>query len=393
LLWNLSAALRGYLRFYMPTNRAADWLKSPRGLKWAVPVALIATPSYLPAMSVCATLVERGARGPQFAGVGLHLERNEVSRRRCLDSRPMFDWSVLGTVPEMLQTSYGSLTVGLDIQPGQTLFIGAPRRASAWPPRCWPSVRDPGHRHHPQPGQCRPAARARRRSRPRRRRSADGRRTPDRAWRRGHRSTSWDHPTLMDCLHATRVRGVVCMSGMLSNHLTLPDFYPTGDIPSGVRLTGYTGDATDLPAVLQRFLDDVAAGNATVPIGKALVLEEIQRGTGSWRPARPAGRSSWSWPRGARRDRPAGHPCLVDRAGASVPRTPPGHSNATSHRLRRDVGADHAEGSMTDHPPPFDGARHDSTVVPREAPPAWGCGDVQTVSTTLTSKLGMRVGL
>lgn len=64
LLWNLSAALRGYLRFYMPTNRAADWLKSPRGLRWAVPVALIATPSYLLAMSVCATLVERG--GPQY---------------------------------------------------------------------------------------------------------------------------------------------------------------------------------------------------------------------------------------------------------------------------------------------------------------------------------------
>ena len=84
-------------------------------------------------------------------------------------------------------------------------------------------------------------------------------------------------PTLMDCLHATRVHGVVCMSGMLSNKWTLPDFYPTGDIPSGVRLTGYTGDATDLPAaVLQRFLDDVAAGTATVPIGKVVDLEEIQ---------------------------------------------------------------------------------------------------------------------
>lgn len=46
-LWNLSAAIRGYLRFYMPTNRAVDWLRSPRGLKWAIPVALVATPTYL----------------------------------------------------------------------------------------------------------------------------------------------------------------------------------------------------------------------------------------------------------------------------------------------------------------------------------------------------------
>lgn len=64
LLWNLSVALRGFLRFYTPTNRAADWLKSPRGLKWAVPVSLIATPCYLLAMSMCATLVEHG--GPQY---------------------------------------------------------------------------------------------------------------------------------------------------------------------------------------------------------------------------------------------------------------------------------------------------------------------------------------
>jgi len=46
-LWNLSAAIRGYLRFYVPTNRAVDWLRSPRGLKWAIPVALVATPAYL----------------------------------------------------------------------------------------------------------------------------------------------------------------------------------------------------------------------------------------------------------------------------------------------------------------------------------------------------------
>ena len=67
LFWNLSAALNGYLRFYMPTNRAVDWLRTPRGLKWAVPVALVATPSYLFAMSVCVRLVERG--GPGYLNV------------------------------------------------------------------------------------------------------------------------------------------------------------------------------------------------------------------------------------------------------------------------------------------------------------------------------------
>lgn len=63
LFWNLSTALNGYTRFYMPTNRAVDWLRTPRGLKWAVPVALVATPAYLLAMSVWVTLIERGAPG------------------------------------------------------------------------------------------------------------------------------------------------------------------------------------------------------------------------------------------------------------------------------------------------------------------------------------------
>lgn len=60
LLWNLSAALCGYLRAYLPINRAVDRLRGPRGLKWAIPVSLIATPSYLFGLSVCATIVERG---------------------------------------------------------------------------------------------------------------------------------------------------------------------------------------------------------------------------------------------------------------------------------------------------------------------------------------------
>src|SRR6266699_4506883 len=33
------------------------------------------------------------------------------------------EWSTLGAVPEMLQTAHGSLTVGLDAQPGQSILI------------------------------------------------------------------------------------------------------------------------------------------------------------------------------------------------------------------------------------------------------------------------------
>lgn len=63
LLWNLSAALNGYLRFYMPTNRAVDWLRTPRGLIWAAPVALVATPAYLAATALCAQFALRPGLG------------------------------------------------------------------------------------------------------------------------------------------------------------------------------------------------------------------------------------------------------------------------------------------------------------------------------------------
>jgi NADPH:quinone reductase-like Zn-dependent oxidoreductase len=55
-------------------------------------------------------------------------------------------------------------------------------------------------------------------------------------------------PTLPDTLRATKVHGVVCFTGMLSNEWTVPDFYPISYLPKGVRLTAYGGDAADLPA-------------------------------------------------------------------------------------------------------------------------------------------------
>ena len=83
-------------------------------------------------------------------------------------------------------------------------------------------------------------------------------------------------PTLRDTLHATRIHGVACFTGMLSNQWTIPDFYPIDYIPRGVRLTSNTGGAADLPgSVLQAFLQAVSNGTATVPIGKVYALDDI----------------------------------------------------------------------------------------------------------------------
>jgi NADPH:quinone reductase-like Zn-dependent oxidoreductase len=217
-----------------------------------------------------------GGMGRTFDGG--YAEFTCVPVRQVIPFESDLPWSVLGAVPEMLQTAYGSLTVGLDIQEGQALLIrggtssigmaaavlakrsGLTVLSTTRNPASSDALKALGVDHV----------------------LIDDGPLADRVRQivPGGVDAALDlvgTPTLIDCLHATRVHGTVCMSGMLSNQWTLPDFYPTGDIPSGVRLTGYTGDATNLPAaVLQEFLDAVAAGQATVPVGPVLDLAEIQ---------------------------------------------------------------------------------------------------------------------
>lgn len=220
--------------------------------------------------------VMMGGMGRQYDGG--YAEYTCVPVRQAVPFRSDLPWATLGAVPEMLQTAYGSLTIGLDMRPSQTLLVRggtssigmaatvlakrngltviSTTRNAASADR----LRELGADHVlVDTGTLASEVRAI---------AADG---VDAAL------DLIGAPTLFDCLRATRVHGVVCMTGMLSNQWTLPDFYPTGDIPSGVRLTGYTGDASDLPAsVLQEFLDDVAAERAVVPIGRVFQLHEIR---------------------------------------------------------------------------------------------------------------------
>jgi NADPH:quinone reductase-like Zn-dependent oxidoreductase len=83
-------------------------------------------------------------------------------------------------------------------------------------------------------------------------------------------------PTLKDSLACARTGGVVCMTGILGGQWIWPDFQPMVDLPTGVRLTAYSGDASNLPAdVLQAFVDRVAAGTAQVRIDRVHRLDEV----------------------------------------------------------------------------------------------------------------------
>jgi NADPH2:quinone reductase len=187
------------------------------------------------------------------------------------------DWATLGAIPEMLQTSYGSLTIGLDARPGQSILIRGGTSsvgmatavlAKRQNMTVLATTRNPSKRtaltnigvdyvlidDGTIAGQVRAIV-------------------------RGGVDTALElvgTPTLSDTLQSTRVHGVVCFTGMLSNQWTVRDFYPIEYIPRGVRLTSYGGDASDLPsAVLQDYLDAVAAGHTIVPIDRVYRFDQI----------------------------------------------------------------------------------------------------------------------
>jgi NADPH:quinone reductase-like Zn-dependent oxidoreductase len=82
--------------------------------------------------------------------------------------------------------------------------------------------------------------------------------------------------TLEDSLRCAKPGGIVCMTGMVGDRWSLPDFSPMDVIPSAVCLTTYDGGVTDfMRTPLQELVDQVAAGSLRVQVGRTFRLDEI----------------------------------------------------------------------------------------------------------------------
>ena len=217
-----------------------------------------------------------GGMGRTFDGG--YAEYTVVPRRQVIPFSSTLPWNILGGVPETLQTAYGSLTIGLDLQRGQSLLI---RGGTASVGLAAAAIaKDLGAT------------------------VLSTTRQADRA--DALRAHGVDHPlvdaghvallvrelfpdgvdaalelvgtpTLPDTLAATRIHGTVCFTGMLSNQWIVPNFYPIAYLPRGVRLTAYGGGSSDLPAeVLQRYLDRLAVGDVSLGPIRAYAFEQIR---------------------------------------------------------------------------------------------------------------------
>lgn len=208
---------------------------------------------------------------------GSYAEYTCVPAGQVMPLTTTLDWAQLGALPELLQTAWGSLKTALDIQAGQTLLIRggstsvglmaaqlarhfgltvvATTRNAAKTER----LRQAGADHvllddgalAPSVHQLFPQG-------------VD--RVPELV----------GTTTLLDSLQAAARQGVVCMSGIVGNAWTLPEFEPMTAIPSTVRLTSYSGDVPDFLATpLAWFASEVAAGRQSALLDRTFAFGEV----------------------------------------------------------------------------------------------------------------------
>lgn len=227
---------------------------------------------YAPGQQVAALM---GGLGRDFDGS--YAEYTVVPKAIVYPFRSHLPWAQLGAIPEMFQTVYGSLHLALKIRMGQTLLIrggtssvgllaaqlahqaGLTVLATSRHADRADLLRANGTTHPLlDDGQLRDQVRA--------------------LFPQGVDCALElvGATTLRDTLTCLRLGGLACMTGMLSESWSIPDFAPMEFIPATVGLTIYDSGQVTAPApALQSFIDLVEAGRVQLSIGGTFTLDDI----------------------------------------------------------------------------------------------------------------------
>ncbi len=181
-------------------------------------------------------------------------------------------WEVLGAVPEMFQTAWGSVFRALDLQPGERLLI----RGGSTSVGLAAAGLARNHGAHVLSTTRQPNRAALLIEHGANEAIVDDGHLNGRIGQIDKVLELVGTTTLADSLACARPSGVVCMAGMVGDRWSFDTFAPMDVIPNYVRLTTYSGGVPEFMAMpLDSILSDIAAGTLKVPTGPTAQLSDI----------------------------------------------------------------------------------------------------------------------